>query len=510
MVKSKWILLTALMSFSAFGVTFEEKLNRVEYLEELTSKAVSMDIEAYRRELEYEKQNLPLEKRAENEANLLAEKVKIQVQKAYEAALINKTPDEAVQEVRAAIEKDLMLVSPELQEEIRKISFSALEDSISGGLNGGEDLNAIKKAMLKGVEDRAEFLNKEADVEHRVAQSPYQFPAANDDRDAEKINYTSKQELIDSLVSDRENTRWVYSSAMEVNSNEIRKADSKIGLQVKVEFLGVGISAGPTITFKREILTQVKIMAEGINPVLLDDGNFDFNKRDRFGRAVKQGGKVVRRFVAFICDATLSFETEYTGSGGFTVAGAGVGASASKSYSNIVSIDSRRIFVPEYIEGKSVTIKLLNDLCHNDFLRAKVTNNMTVKDSLNIMMKNVVSGLRFSHPKTKCAVDSHCYNWYNKELIGLVKIKNFPRCVEERREKYMACELRGVVGQNCPVYENGKRTSSGSFEYTCDEGLRCQKYQDKGWLSPSKGRCVPINPRTYVDPFELARRAARR
>jgi hypothetical protein len=516
MFKSKWILMSALISFSAFGgVSFEEKKNRVEYLESLASKAVSMNIEAYRRELNYEKEGLTLDKRAENEASLLAEKIKLQIQRAYEVAVENAGIEEAVTEIKVAIEKDLELIAPELREEIRELSFMTLENVQRGEMSSSANLDKLEKSLLKGIQDRSAFLNEEAEDMPMVDMLQDPGPSANKHKDAERKEYSTKAQILESLISERDNIRWVSTSNVTLKSVQLTKVEAKISMQVKAEFLGVSIEAGPTITFKRQYDTNVNVMAEGLNPVLLPDGNFDFYKRNRAGEIIMKAGKPEKRFVNFSCDSDLEFETEYVGSGGFSVAGVGTTTSVSKIFKNTVSLSSRRILVPEYIQGKSVTYKYLNLLCHNDFLAARITNNMTVAGSLNMMMKNVVASLRFSHPKTKCVLDNHCYNWYNKEVIALVKIGNFPRCVEERREKFRACELRGLKGQNCAIFNaNGKRVSDGRFEFTCDKGLRCVKTQNEGWFQNfeiyqyAKGKCMPTNPKTYVNPFDHARRNA--
>ena len=110
-MKSRWIPLLLLLSTStAFGVSFEEKQNRVEYLESLQEKVPSMDIEAYRRELQYERLGLSIEERAKAEASLIAEQIKTQIARAYEASLATKSPGEAAAEVREAIEKDAALM----------------------------------------------------------------------------------------------------------------------------------------------------------------------------------------------------------------------------------------------------------------------------------------------------------------------------------------------------------------------------------------------------------------
>ena len=170
MFKPSLLLISTLITGSVFSaVSFEEKKNRIEYLEELSSSAVSMNIDAYRRELQYEKKNLPVEKRAKMEANLLAEKIKVQIQKAYEAALASGNHEEAAQEVRTAIEKDLALVSPELREEIREISLETLGNIQQGEISQHLDLENVEKIMLKNVLERADFFNKEGQEIHQTA-----------------------------------------------------------------------------------------------------------------------------------------------------------------------------------------------------------------------------------------------------------------------------------------------------------------------------------------------------
>jgi hypothetical protein len=495
MIKMNWLLLTGLISFSALAeVSFDEKKNRVEFLEELSQKVVSMNIDVYKRELQYEKKNLPLDQRAENEASLLAEKIKLQVQLAYEAELDTKSSEEAVSEVTEAIEKDLALVAPELREEIRTIALKALSDAQGGGISSNENLDGIKKVLLKGVKERSSFLNTEAD---------YDLPPAlySTSPTAEEKVYAKKSDILASMVSDGPSTRWVAAANIALRSETSRKLESKISLQVRVEFLGVEIAAGPIITFQREFQTSVAVGSESLRPVLLPDGNFDFLHRDAEGKTVLENGKPKRRFVNFTCEANLAFQSVYTGSGGFSIEGVGIKNSASNRYTNVVTLSSRRILVPEYIDNKSVTFNYLKTLCHQDFLNTKITNNMTVTDSLNIMMKNVVATLKFSHPKSKCLADNHCSKWFNNEVLAVAKIRNVPRCVEEKNELYRSCELRGLQGQNCSVYDaKGSRISEGRFEYTCDTGLRCVKTQDAGWLKSAKGKCMPINPAPYKAP----------
>lgn len=508
-MKSRWIPLLLLVSFSAFGeVSIEEKQNRIEYLETLQEKVPAMDIEAYKRELQYEKLGLSLDERAKAEASLIAEQIKTQVARAYEASLASKSAGEAAAEVREAIEKDSVLVNAEMREEIKELSLRALEDIQEGRVSADENLESVERSLMKGIKERYDFLNEEAEPMPMTAMMiDPTTPKANGNKDAERREYATKAALLESLASDKENVNWISTGGLTIKSQQLTKAEANISMQVKAEFLGVSLSAGPSFTFSREYSSDVQVMAEGMHPVLLPDGNFDFYKRDNKGKIVVKGGKQVKRFINFYCDAELEFATEAKTGGGFSIAGIGGGASVQSTFKNVVSLTSRRVLVPEYIDGKSVTFKSLAQLCMNDFLRARVTNNMTIAQSLNIMMRNVVSSLRYSHPKTKCVRDSHCFNWYNKEIIALARIANYPRCVEEKREKFYQCQLRGLKGQNCAVFDaKGKRVSDGMFEFQCDVGLKCVKVQNEGWFTNwelyqyAKGQCKPINPRTYKAP----------
>jgi hypothetical protein len=314
MFKPCLFLVSTLITGSVFSaVSFEEKKNRIEYLEELTSSAVSMNIDAYRRELQYENKNLPVEKRAKIEANLLAEKIKVQIQRAYEAALTSGNHEEAAQEVRTAIEKDLGLISPELRKEIREISLETLGNIQQGEISQHLDLENVEKIMLKNVLERADFFNKEGQEIHQTAMLTDGDPAGNADRS----EYDSKTAILESLVSDLPSATFGLKSNAGIKSDSITSVDSKISLQVKVNFLGISLEAGPTISFSRTYNTSAVLNAEGLGPFLLPDGNFDFLKRDRTGNSIVQNDIHQKRLILFSCRATLGFESAYSGQGGF-------------------------------------------------------------------------------------------------------------------------------------------------------------------------------------------------
>jgi hypothetical protein len=113
------------------------------------------------------------------------------------------------------------------------------------------------------------------------------------------------------------------------------------------------------------------------------------------------------------------------------------------------------------------------------------------------MIRNLVSSLTYVNPAMKCVINSHCNNWFNKEVLGIHKYKTVPRCVQERgNPSVMTCQLRGGTGANCKVVRDNKVVSSGYFEYACDTGKRCVVKEVGGWgglfgwtWTPWKGEC---------------------
>ena len=490
MLNSRFLILAALISTSSFaGVSFKQKQLRVQSLLKMKLQAPSVVFEDYQRELEYEKHDLTVEDRAKNETNLLAEKIREQVRLAYEAAIKeNKSPELARIEIKAAIEKDLALANTEMREELLNLALEILNNIENGPSSEEVDLSTVEVVMMKKVETRKAFLNAEYVTTDSIN------PTANPSKDSEKKDYASKVELIDSLVSDRESSRWISSANQTVKTAQVIKNETKLALQIKVEFLGASLEAGPVISFKREFSTNAVIMAEGLNPVILRDGNFDLHKKDANNQAILKNGKVQKRYVAFFCDADLKFSSEYTGSGGFKYLGVGADVMISKTFENTVNLQSRRIALPETVANKTTTVKFISDLCHGEFKQARFSNKMTVGQSLDVMMRNVVSGLIFSHPKTKCIQDSQCKDWFNGEVLAIHRYKNTYRCVEDSIDKHRFCQVRGLEGQNCPVIESGKRTSSGEWEYACNFGMKCVKYESASYLldwtwSHAKGKC---------------------
>jgi hypothetical protein len=487
MIFSKFLFLAILVTSNSYARTsFKIKEMRVASLMELQKEIPSIAFEAYARELKYESQNLSIESRVKNETNLLTNKIKNQVSAAYTAALsVHGDSRTAREEVKNKIEADLELANPELKEELLNLANSALNSIESGEKETTVNLEKTESVLKTEVELRLNYLNEsEADASLHE----------NSD-DKLKTEYKTTAELMESLTSDRANAPWISTSNQSLQTTAVTSKEILVSLQVKFEFLGADIEAGPSISFRKEFTTRATISAEGLEPILNNLGNFDYWKRDRNGSIKNLNGKNQKRYINFSCDANLSFSTLYNGAGGFKYMGMGANANISKNIKNEVTLESRTIKLPEFVEGKSMTVQYLSQICNTKYLNAKYNSTTTVSQTLNSMMKNIVASLTFTHPKNKCAQDFQCNDWYDNKIISLVKINNVPRCAEDKSlEKFRTCQLRGLEGQNCPVIEKGKRLSDGQFEYSCDQGLQCVKSQDQSTflgaiVKYAKGTC---------------------
>lgn len=472
-------------------------------LEEMKSMGIPVDIKAYERAELYEKSNLEMSVRAQMESQKLLEDISVRIIDAYESALkYHNNSESARREIVNAISKDLELADDSLKNELKRLAIAALDAHIRG------EASSIDSSQTKQIHS---FFEHQSLMKAQQLRKEEAYALINkDDDNGLKKEFKSKAELVASLASEKGNAPYPSSSTTTVKSGQQFSSAQSISAQVSMEFLGTSISAGPSIEFKRTYATDVVVMGLGLAPVLLPNGNFDLFKRDSKNNIIKKNGKEVRREISFNCSAEVNFSSDYKGAGGFKVMGIGAGASVTKTYSNKVGLDSRRIAIPDYVAGKSVTMSYLSQLCHNDFLNARIAGGTTVKKALDGMMRNVISSLTFSHPQTKCATDNDCVDWYNNEVISWHKSKTFPRCAPEAsgREKFYACTLRGLQDANCSVYKDGERTTSGSFEYSCDKGLKCQKTKEGGWFTRGQlkaydeAKCKPINARTYVSPLD--------
>jgi len=501
-----WIILSGIVSSVSFAdVSVQEKVNKVVFTSGIGEVAPTVGVEAYQRELEYDREDLALKQRATLEANLIINQIKSQILTTYENALSElKDQNLAAQKVKEAMDKDLALVNPEFVDEIKTLAFNTLKE-IQQGSSSNVSLPKLENLLLKDIKARAPYLYNEQSHDDVIGgQLPPPTPEGI--RDSERRSYSNKDELLKALVSDVESTRWVATSGFQGKSEEWNEDAVNVEIQVPFSFLGMTLDIGPKVSFKKYYKSILQYMGEGMSPELNATGHFDFLKRDEDGNPVLKNGVPQKRFIVFSCEVQFTYETELSAMAGLSFMWiAGGSYKKTQNYTHTVSKASRRIFVPEIVGGKTISLAFLQDICRNDFLKTKINNKMTVSDSLNVSMENAIRSLRVIGGKTQCAVDRHCYEEF-KNNFAVNKNVTFPRCENEYTHRTKVCSVKGLEGASCSVIEKGQLVSSGLFEYDCDKGLECIKVQDAGWFQgwdvyrPAKGECRPKNPSNYVRP----------
>jgi|GEM_PF-1053573 len=512
MISRLLVVTSCLFAMNSFAsVSIEEKVQRINALEKLNdSSSGALTIDAFKRELVYDSQNLTTSQKSKSESQLLIDKIKKQVFIAYdEASTKFDQPEEAYSAVKEKIQKDLEFSEPSMKDELERIALAYLDAAFKRETSLTLRSEKLEKILEPRIKERENYLNEKIDLNDTNVSAGVQDPARTiptTSKDTFKTRYDTEEELLESLTSDRESARWVFTSNITAKSSKITKKEAEIALQIRMEFMGVGIEAGPFVTFKREYFSFVSVMAEGLYPVVTeDDKTFDLHKKDRLGEIVLENGKPKRRFASFFCEVGLEWELETGASSKVRALVGGKLMALSKDY-KLVNLQSRRLLVPDSVEGRLVNLDYLANLCQGKFLDTKFMGQMTVKDSLNKFFINVTKKLVYTNPKTECATDFHCVKWFKTKLGGLIQAKNTPRCMQDKNEQYFTCELRGLEGQNCSVYKNGKLVSNGMFEFQCDAGLKCVQTSEAGWFtnariySYAKGECRPVDPATYSKP----------
>lgn len=470
-------------SLTAFAGMSPEHLES--RLNELTVyRSHGLDLDVLQREAAYESLDLTLDQRANSEAQILVQSVRSAVLRGYQAALEETgSVEEASQQVRINVERDMHLVAPELQADMKMI----VEDVLRNPVEVSQAL-PVSDTLLSSMKERSK-LRQQVLEQAPLSNKAITTKAVNSKNglvlDLKGIKqHETKTNFVNALADDQsESERWVATSNVQATSGISRGHEEEISMQVSAEFLGVKVAAGPVFTFKKYITSAADFKGEGLYPIFDSRGSFDFILRDKFGNPKKEKGKIGRRYVMMSCNVTSSVESEAALKGGFKVAGVGAEGKVVEKYTNSVLFESRRVLVPDTIDGRAVTVGTLAQICHRDFPRAVTSNGRTVKQNLDTMIRNLISGLTYVNPSLKCVTDAHCVNWYNKEVIWMHKYNTTPKCVQERNNpSLMTCQLRGVQGAACAVYDGGKRVSSGMFEYTCNTGYKCVITHKGGWF----------------------------
>jgi hypothetical protein len=519
-MKNSWMLLAVLMSFNVMAeVSQESKLSKIEEIQALEAAGVGVNIESFLRDLKYEEQGLSIEERTQHEMNILFDKVKQQVAFSYQEKLsANDDSDAVYQEVKVSIEADSELADPAYREEIKRVALEALEAIHSGGISSEPTSSSIEPIIQQNLEERIKYLKLPDDGVNAQnpagAQYNNPFPSSSRAKDAEKLVYANKSEVMQSLASSGENTRWVSSASANYDLGSTWTAESSVKIQLKCKFLGTGISAGPTIAFARKFGANAMLMFEGMEYPINNDGTFNRWKKNNAGQIIMKNGQRERRFMAFYCIVWQQADSKYEGEATVSVDVGFASQTASVSLSNFEqsssSLTSRRIMVPESIGNQIVNVNMIRQICWKDFLKANIRQGLTVQQSLNVMMYNMLSNLVFSHPKSKCATDAHCLPWArNMNMTASTKARVYPRCMEDSKEKFRFCELKSLEGSSCEMFQYGKRITMETFfkQNACDHGLKCTitnpviYVPGTRWIFQSAiAVCKPENPRTYRRP----------
>ncbi len=468
----------SMTSFGALaGLPLEQMENRIKELNIYRNNG--LDLEAIEREAVYEANDVPLDQRAWMEGQLLIQGLREGVLKSYLMAIGDAQESEdapaiARDLIRANMEKDLHLLAPELQADMKAI----VEDVLANPVWESNELPLSDK-LLENMKERS--LNRLELLSKPTAQ-PSEFTNLAGDNKSSGSRITTKSALVVALAGGSSPDDFEARYNTKARSGVSLASEENFSAQVSASFLGVKISAGPTFSFKKKITSLVQFGGEGFAPIFDAQGRFDLVKRGTNGQPVLAGGRTIPRRVAFACEVSAEVESEAAIAGGFSVAGIGGDARIVKTYKNDVELSSSDLLVPDTLDGRLTTVQTLATICQRDFLRAQTSNGRTIKQNLDTMIRNLVSSLTYINPAMKCMVNSHCNNWFNKEVLGIHKYRTVPRCIQERgNPSVMTCQLRGGLGANCAVVRDGKRVSNGWFEYTCDTGKRCAVTKQGGW-----------------------------
>ncbi len=482
-----------LLTLSSPVLAFLDSSHLEGRLHELRSYSdTTLDLDALEREAYYEQAKLDVNQRAWLEGQRLHRQVREAVLRGYEIALESSgSASEAREQVIKNMDSEMYLIDESLQNDIRRMVLDILDTPeflSQEAILENQLLNSLKERSLQKIALLGQPLQKSTIEEDTMSV---------EDVDNKNIHIQTTAALAKALVNDQiASERWVSTANMSAASGVTTSRESEFSAQVSAEFLGVKLSAGPIFKFKNSISTYVDFKGEGLYPLFDAQGRFDLTAKDGQGQPRRQNGRSERRFVMFTCEAASNIESEAVLKGGFKVAGVGADGAVSKKFTTSVTLSSRRVLVPDSIDGREAVVSTLARLCHSTYMATKTSNGKTVRQNLDTMSKNIVSGLTFVNPSMQCVTANHCTNWYNREVIWMHKQNTVPRCIQSSgSESLMTCQLRGVDRAACGVVKDGKRVSSGMFEYTCAENYRCTITHEGGWFQngnlwdPWKAEC---------------------
>lgn len=495
-------LLLTLPGIASAVVTPQSLQNRLSELAPLGAKG--LDLDALKREVGYENQQLSTKQRARLEADLLLKQIRFGVQAAYQAALKATGNAEAARaKVRENALQDLEHIDPALADDVRLV----VDDALSGGFQQAPpsvtltkqlaDASLLRQEVLQGsaltpVVLKEKVPNPSAIEDIHLGPKTTQLPRdtggalATDNLGV--LRYNSRQEMAQAMVSATDSSeRWVATANVNFRSNRMTGYEENISLQMKAEFLGFEVSAGPVFKFRRTLTSTANFSGEGMNPLVDGRGFFDFVVRDSLNNV-----RPNRRFIFFTCELESDIEFEERVGGGFKVGGPGADIQQINGFRQSVNMSSRRILVPDAIGGYQTNLAMLEQTCHNEFVMARLSNGRTVKQNMDASIANVIAGTIYVNNAMECVKDSHCDGWYKKHLSFLSdESTTTAECVQTTNKAVMVCAKRGIQGASCPVKGEIQYGIGGMME--CAKGYTCipdkKPVNMRGW-SYTKGTCI--------------------
>ncbi len=497
LVRVLLLVLAAPAAFAALSVNGLQ--NRLQSLEPLRRQG--LDVDALVREIGYEAQNLDSGGRARLEAQRMLEQVRLSVVAFYDAKIAEGLNTEAARaEVRAHANRDLERFTPAVADGLREVMEATLANPRSSRLP------APSPALLAQLEEASRA--RQATLHPSL--TPVSLPRQRSDEgmlipasaggggiSGLSINalgvraYDNRQEMAQALAnSDESSERWVATASLTMESIRTTGYEEQISLQVRAEFLGIEISAGPILKFRRLISSMAIIMGEGMSAMVDSQGHFDFTTRDASGRVVTN--RRGRRFISFSCRLEARLENEAGMAGGFKLAGVGGTVREINAFNQNIRMDSRWILVPDTIGGRRTHMVMLDQTCHNEFVNARLENGRTVKQNLDASISAFVGSLIYVNDGLDCVQPHHCREWFRGQHPFL-RNSSVPACIpsDDPRE-VTTCAMRGVDGAKCPVMYQGRRVSSGFMELECSEGFTCVPNRDpatRRGIEMIEGRC---------------------
>lgn len=258
----------------------------------------------------------------------------------------------------------------------------------------------------------------------------------------------------------------------ELSKTNVVTYDSTFYAKPSLDFMGVSLSSGPTLSFQKRSKITTWVVGSGKQPITVDIGGQTLINHTE------------ERRIIFLCKVnTQSVLATNIGTGGTLM---GYGAQISRDNWDALSVTktSSVQYIPFASEsGKRTTLNDVFNYCHKKFAPS-------LESEIEAELRTTISHLKFSHTEYQCATDNDCNSIHQKN-IWMIRNSTLTTCdaVKKGEFKVNLCRLKSLRGHACPMYKNGKRITKGSFEYPCAKGLTCKLTKEPGFFTRGEAQC---------------------